>query len=202
MNMDNETTPLSQDQNKNKKNNYPLWRLIYNETCDWAETFTLALALLITVFLFLVRYVTVDGTSMTNTLQDHDRLIIANAYGNYKTGDIVVVRVPGHDKPLIKRVIATEGQTVEIDFDNWIVKVDGVPLDEPYVRNCDGKKMHYWQYYDGPITVGEGKMFVMGDNRNGSSDSRNPEIGQIDVRRTLGKLLIRFFPLDGFGTVD
>ena len=123
--------------------------------------------------------------------------------GNYKTGDIVVVRVPGQEEPYIKRVIATEGQTVEIDFENWIVKVDGVALDEPYVRRDNyNELMHYWQYYDGPFTVSEGKMFVMGDNRNGSSDSRNPNVGQLDTRRVLGKVLIRFYPFDKFGTVD
>ena len=62
--------------------------------------------------------------------------------------------------------------------------------------------MHYWQYYDGPFTDSEGKMFVMGDNRNGSSDSRNPNVGQLDTRRVLGKVLIRFYPFDKFGTVD
>lgn len=180
-----------------------LSQYIYSEVCDWAETFAVALAILVAVFLFAVRHVTVDGTSMTNTLQNKDRLIIVNGYGNYKTGDIVVVRVPGQEEPYIKRVIATEGQTVEIDFENWIVKVDGVALDEPYVRRDNyNELMHYWQYYDGPFTVSEGKMFVMGDNRNGSSDSRNPNVGQLDTRRVLGKVLIRFYPFDKFGTVD
>ena len=172
-----------------------LSQYIYSEVCDWAETFAVALALLVAVFLFAVRYVTVDGTSMTNTLQNKDRLIIVNGYGNYRTGDIVVVRVPGQAEPYIKRVIATEGQTVEIDFENWIVKVDGVALDEPYVRRDNyNELMHYWQYYDGPFTVSEGKMFVMGDNRNGSSDSRDYRLGTVDTRYVIGKAAFLIFP--------
>ena len=172
-----------------------LSQYIYSEVCDWAETFAVALAILVAVFLFAVRYVTVDGTSMTNTLQNKDRLIIVNGYGNYKTGDIVVVRVPGQEEPYIKRVIATEGQTVEIDFENWIVKVDGVALDEPYVRRDNyNELMHYWQYYDGPFTVSEGKMFVMGDNRNGSSDSRDYRLGTVDTRYVIGKAAFLIFP--------
>ena len=172
-----------------------LSQYIYSEVCDWAETFAVALAILVAVFLFAVRYVTVDGTSMTNTLQNKDRLIIVNGYGNYKTGDIVVVRVPGQEEPYIKRVIATEGQTVEIDFENWIVKVDGVALDEPYVRRDNyNEPMHYWQYYDGPFTVSEGKMFVMGDNRNGSSDSRDYRLGTVDTRYVIGKAAFLIFP--------
>ncbi len=174
----------------------------FKNICDWVETFTFALAAIVLLFLFGIRYVTVDGTSMTNTLQHQDRLIIANAYGNYETGDIVVLRTHSHDYPLIKRVIATGGQTVEIDFENWIVKVDGVVLDEPYVRRESLAPMLYGQYYKGPFTVEEGKLFVMGDNRNGSNDSRNPAIGQIDERLTLGKMLFRFFPISSFGTVD
>lgn len=199
--MDSEHTPAPQE-TENSNRIKPLWHLIFEEVCDWAETFTLALAVLIIAFMFLFRYVTVDGESMTHTLEDKDRLIIVNTYGNYKTGDIVVIRVPGRDQPLIKRVIATEGQTVEIDFETWIVTVDGVPLDEPYVRKDRDELLHYWQFYNGPITVADGKMFVMGDNRNGSNDSRNPEIGQLDVSQALGKVLIRFLPLDKFGTVD
>lgn len=194
--MDKENS-LSQE----KRNKSLSW-LMYEEACDWAETFTLALAVLILIFLFAFKYVTVDGDSMTHTLQNEDRLIIVNTYGSYKTGDIVVVQVPGHEEPLIKRVIATEGQTVEIDFENWIVTVDGVQLDEPYVRKDKDEIMHYWMFYNGKFTVAEGKMFVMGDNRNNSNDSRNPEIGQLDVRQALGKVVIRFLPFDKFGTVN
>ncbi len=184
------------------KQNTPKIKNSYGEVCDWIETFVIALSLLVLLFLFLFRYVTVDGDSMTHTLQNQDKLIIVNTYGEYKTGDIVVVRVSGHDQPLIKRVIATEGQEVEIDFENWVVKVDGVALDEPYVRKETNGLMNYSQYYNGPFKVGKGKIFVMGDNRNGSNDSRNPQIGQIDARRTLGKVLIRFSPFDKFGAVD
>ena len=173
-----------------------LSQYIYSEVCDWAETFAVALAILVAVFLFAVRYVTVDGTSMTNTLQNKDRLIIVNGYGNYKTGDIVVVRVPGQAEPYIKRVIATEGQTVDIDFETGEVSVDGTVLQEDYINaltTVDGG-VHF------PLTVAEGCIFVLGDNRGISKDSRYPDVGQIDKREVLGKAIFLMYPGTDDGT--
>jgi signal peptidase I len=110
-------------------------------------------------------------------------------------GDIVVVTKPNSEnEPLIKRVIALEGQTVDIDFSKGIVYVDGEALDEPYVNTPTNLR------YDVkfPITVPKGDLFVLGDNRNGSLDSRSSRIGFIDTRYVLGKVYLRIFPLGAF----
>lgn len=165
---------------------------------EWLETFCLALALMVLLFLFVFKYVIVDGTSMLDTLEDAQKLVITDIT-DYKQGDIVVICRPGNEKPLVKRIIATGGQTVRIDFETWTVYVDGVALDEPYVKRIAGESM-ITDGFSGTVTVDEGCVFVMGDNRNGSSDSRR--IGCIDERNILGKVVFRVFPLDQFGTVD
>ena len=152
------------------------------------------LAGLILVFLLLFRVVVVSGTSMNDTLLDGDYLILLSStfYQNPQQGDIIVASKQSFDNgaPIVKRVIATEGQVVDIDFDNGIVYVDGVALDEPYIRNTttnsEGIKF--------PLTVDEGCLFVMGDNRRGSKDSRHPEIGLVDKREVLGKVFFLLFP--------
>ncbi len=164
---------------------------------EWLETFCLALSLMVALFLFAFKYVTVDGTSMLNTLENGQKLIITGLT-EYKQGDIVVICKPGEEKPLVKRIIALGGQTVDIDFDNWTVYVDGVALDEPYVRRIAGVSMRT-DGFSGHVVVPEGTVFVMGDNRNGSSDSRS--IGCIDERNILGEVVYRLFPLKTFGKV-
>ena len=166
----------------------------YNNILAYLRDFVSWLAGILLVFMLLFRVVVVSGPSMLPTLQHGDCLILLNGslYGEPKQGDIIVI-APEDDSggdPIIKRVIATEGQRVNIHFDAGIVLVDGVPLDEPYVNtptNLD-------EGVQFPLTVEEGCIFVLGDNRNSSKDSRNPEIGQIDCRRVLGKALLLAFP--------
>lgn len=152
------------------------------------------LAILIVVSLMVVRVVVVSGTSMNHTLLDGDYLLVlSNAfYQQPKAGDIVVVSKESFDdgSPIVKRVIATSGQTVDIDFEMGIVYVDGVALDEPYT-NTDTNHPEGMTF---PLTVGEGYLFCLGDNRNVSKDSRDPEIGQIAVEEVLGKVVFLFFP--------
>ena len=146
------------------------------------------------VFMLLFRMVVVSGPSMMQTLQDGDRLILLSnvLYTNPKYGDIVVASKESFKdgEPIIKRVIATEGQEVDIDFDKGIVYVDGVALDEPYTNTptnlVEGTRF--------PLVVEEGCVFVLGDNRNDSLDSRSHEIGQIDKRELLGKAIFLAFP--------
>ena len=165
---------------------------------DWLESLVTAIIACIIIFLFFFRVVNVDGTSMVPTLKDSDKIVISRLAGNYKYGDIVVLtKLAFSDESIVKRVIATEGQTIDIDFDNGVVTVDGKVLDEPYIADKTHKEMDF----RGPTTVPEGCIFCMGDNRNASTDSRRSTIGMIDTRCVLGRVVLRLWPLDKLGTV-
>lgn len=174
---------------------------IVSNIYDWVETFVLALVVFTLVFTFAVRQVMVDGESMVPTLQDGNRLIISDICYTPHTGDIVVVQANSirADKPIIKRVIATGGQTVDIDFTTWKVTVDGKVLDEDYINYLDGKVMYNAGGCSYPYTVNEGCVFVMGDNRNNSNDSRF--CGEIDEKYIIGKAYLRLFPFDEIGVL-
>lgn len=152
------------------------------------------------VFSFFFRVVGVDGESMTDTLQHGDVLLTVNKT-EYVQGDIVVITQETYfQEPLIKRVIATGGQTVDIDYQTATVYVDGVALDEPYVR--EEYLVKKGEYREFPYTVPEGYLFCMGDNRNGSSDSRSSLVGPIDEREILGKAFVRIMPFGDFDIYD
>ena len=152
------------------------------------------LAVIIVVLLLLFRVVIVSGPSMYDTLWDGDWLLVLSGvfYREPEYGDIIVASQDSFNdgEPIIKRVIATEGQTVDIDFEAGTVYVDGVALEEDYTytltTNEEGMTF--------PLTVDEGCIFVMGDNRGRSKDSRDPEIGLIDEREVLGKAVFLVFP--------
>lgn len=152
------------------------------------------LAAMMVVLLLFFRVVIVSGTSMNMTLLDGDYLLLLSNtfYKEPKQGDIIVVSKDSfdHGAPIVKRVIATEGQTVNIDFEAGIVYVDGVALEEAYVNtptNVSGGMLF-------PLVVEDGCVFAMGDNRNISRDSRYPEIGFIDTREILGKAILLMIP--------
>lgn len=152
------------------------------------------LAVFMFIYILLFRVVVVVGPSMYNTLVDGDRLVLISnvLYRNPKQGDIIVASKESFrdGECIIKRIVATEGQTVDIDFQLGVVYVDGVALQEDYtytMTNMDeGMKF--------PVTVPEGCVFAMGDNRNSSLDSRNPQIGFIDEREILGKAVFLMMP--------
>lgn len=173
------------------------------EVYEWIETFLVALVAVILVFTFVTKFVTVSGDSMRETFHNADRLLITNMAYTPKAGDVVVVD-PAHNlemlgyeskgAPYIKRVIATAGQVISIDSFNWQVYVDGKPVDEPYILRDYNTKMRTGNV-EYPYTVPEGHVFVMGDNRNNSTDSRM--IGAIDTRYILGKVFFRILPDTG-----
>lgn len=170
------------------------------------ETFTMLhdlvyiLAAITLIFVFFFRLVGVDGSSMYPTLVDHDYLVLESnfLYRNVKQGDIVVIKAPDEaelDGPIVKRVIATENQTVDIDFAEGTVYVDGEALQESYI--FEPTYLSYAEYgmaMDYPVTVPEGCIFVMGDNRNHSKDSRSSDVGCVQEASILGKVLLLIFP--------
>ena len=146
------------------------------------------------LFLVVFRVILVTGDSMFSTLWDGDYLLLVSELfcGDPEPGDIVVISKQSfdHGSPIVKRVIATEGQTVDIDFETGTVYVDGAALREPYIHNETTNE-------EGtvfPLTVAENCIFVLGDNRAVSLDSRSPQIGQIDRREVLGKALCLMIP--------
>ena len=161
---------------------------------EWVQSLVGSVLVVVAIFTFVIRMMGVDGHSMLNTLQHGDRLLVVNSmlYHDYKYGDIVILRKNGvfDDDPIVKRVIAVEGQTVDIDFAEGIVYVDGEALEEDYVR----EPTYTAEGTEFPLTVPEGSIFVMGDNRNGSSDSRDYRLGTVDTRYVIGKAAFLIFP--------
>lgn len=167
------------------------------------EMFTVCASVIMVLFTFFFHPTVVDGPSMENTLLHGDYLLISALPYEPAAGDIVVVHNVGlrhYKDPIIKRVIATEGQVIDIDFTTWTVTVDGEVVDEPYMKLAsDGYITSDWSY---PLQVPEGHVFVMGDNRNHSADSRSREIGLIDERCIVGEALVRVFPFARFTVFD
>ena len=158
-----------------------------NAILSYLHDLVFLLAALLLLFVMIFRIVVVSGDSMLPTLHEGDYLVVLSSsiYKNPKPGDIVVISKNAYDngKPLVKRVIAVGGQTVNIE--NNVLYVDGKVVDEgtePYAE------------VDFPIVVPEGKLFVLGDNRGNSKDSRSSEIGLVDEREVLGKVLIIALP--------
>lgn len=165
---------------------------------DWLQSIVFVIVACVLVFVFLCRIVTVDGRSMNPTLWHGDKLLVSNISHNYQRGDIVVFDAPDFDYvsgSLVKRVIATEGETISIDKETGQVSIDGVALEEPYIAEM----IVDLEDYTDPITVPEGHIFCMGDNRNHSTDSRTNSIGCVDTREVLGKAYLILFPVKSFG---
>ena len=182
----------AKDQKKNKKTEEKLnWK---QSLVMYMHDLTYMLIAIVIVFLLVFRVIVVSGDSMKQTLIDGDYiLLISNLfYREPEQGDIIVASKASFDDgaAIIKRVIATEGQIVDIDFENGIVYVDGLPLEEPYINNLTTRS----EGVPFPLIVEKGCVFVLGDNRDVSKDSRHPEIGQIDTRQILGKAIYLMLP--------
>lgn len=179
---------------------------------DWIEVFVSALAIVVIMLSFVLRIATVKGHSMERTLSDSQVVVMSNMFYTPAQSDIIVIQQNGgyFETPIVKRVIATGGQTLSIDFEKWEVKVDGNVVDESsyvYFRNTSMDVEEYYSVYDayldtnGVMTVPEGYLFVMGDNRNESSDSRSIYVGFVRESEVLGKVIFRMFPINKIGAV-
>ena len=179
---------------------------------DVAESFVIAVACVVIVFLFFARLSIVSGDSMEGTLKNRDYLVVVNVLGTYEpnNGDIVVIHgnFEYYNKPLVKRIIATEGQTIEINCTTKEVYVDGVLLNEDYAYYSTAFPLDIPKTEGGsynPVTcvftatVPEGHVFVMGENRHHSADSRVAEIGFVSESYILGKAVFRISPFDRIG---
>ena len=160
------------------------------------------LAIVVILFTYLLRVVSVSGPSMNPTLASGDRIVLNSLFYTPQNGDIVVITQPNsHDtEPLIKRVIAVEGQTISIDAETDTVTVDGVKLNESYILDQDIQRAG--ESYEYPLTIPKGKVFVMGDNRNDSFDSRDPGLGMVEEKYIMGKAIFRIYPFERVGGLD
>ncbi|HWP51843.1 MAG TPA: signal peptidase I [Clostridia bacterium] len=182
------TSPVSQRRDR-----------IFKELYEWVESAVLAVVFVVLLFTFVARTSVVSGESMIQTLQSGDMLVVSRLGGSVQPGNIVVATKPYYaNEPIIKRVIATGGQSVDIDFVEGVVYVNGEALDEVYANTPTNRKYDM----DFPLTVPEGYLFLMGDNRNGSLDSRSTDIGLVDERYILGRAYWRIMPFSSMGKLD
>lgn len=191
-------------------------QIIYEEALSIIETVILSLFVISMVFTFLLKIVTVKGESMKNTLLPENKLLTTAWCNSPEAGDIIIidastalllddnnkpVHKTGLGKNIVKRVVATEGQTVDIDFERGTVYIDGVMLDESYVIGLThlDEGAFTGKY---PVTVPEGCVFVLGDNRSVSKDSRSDEIGFVENENIIGKVIFRLSPFEEFGFIE
>ena len=189
-------------------------RSILGDLLDLAESVLCSVFLVFLVFTFLFRIATVEGASMYPTLIHGDRLVVSELGYTPCRGDVVIINArnsyqpdasgnvvesEGLNKLIVKRIIATGGQSVDIDFDTGIVMVDGQALNESYISTLTTRDEGGMQF---PVTVPEGYVFVLGDNRGISKDSRHPSVGFIPESDIMGKVLLRVFPLGEFGKIS
>lgn len=165
------------------------WKIVY----DAVATLETAVIILILLFSLVLRPAAVIGNSMLPNFSGGDRVACIHSFSGYERGDVIIIsHATRKDESIIKRVIAVGGDTVDIDFYKGTVSVNGQVLDEPYVNTPTN--LSYDMTF--PVTVPEGKLFVLGDNRNDSLDSRSTDIGFINENKVLGKVVFRFYPFD------
>ena len=188
---------------------------IVDDLLEIIESTLLTVFVVIMIFTYLLHPITVEGTSMNDTLYKGDRVFMSTVYLGPHYGDIIVINNDvayllddngeviekdisnsSYKKCLIKRVIAEPGQTIDIDPEKEEVLIDGKVIDEPYIKETINSLSY--TAFDFPITIPEGYYFAMGDNRRVSADSRNPDIGLIKKDQIYGKAIIRYYPLKDF----
>ena len=186
-----------EDEKKKKEKSSPKQDLF-----SWTQALVSVLVGLVLVFTLFGRAIRVVGSSMVPTLTDGDLLLLQSVGYTPQQGDIVVLRKETFmDYPIVKRVIATGGQHVTVDYTQGTVTVDNVVLDEPYINEVMVDTGSFGMT-ELDVTVPEGSIYVLGDNRNHSSDSRHYLLGTVDERYVLGKALLVVFPFQHFGSVS
>lgn len=165
---------------------------------EWSESIVQVFIISVILMTFLFRFFTVDGESMMNTLLNKDKVAVVRWNYVPTQGDVVVIKHgQNFDKPLIKRIIATQGQTLKIDFDEGTVTVNNIKLEEPYIK----EKMWLTGDNEIPEVIPDGYCFVMGDNRNNSGDSRHTMIGLIPNEDIVGKAKFIVYPFNRMGVI-
>ncbi|MBQ8058175.1 MAG: signal peptidase I [Ruminococcus sp.] len=182
--------------NEQEKSNKEIQKITINNDAisvnlyDWVNSIIVAVVAVVILLTFCFRLIDVDGRSMEPTLIDTDKVIVTNLFYTPNNGDVVVIsHGEEYDQPLIKRVIAIEGQTLDIDFENNKIFVNGELVDEPYIQGETIKRDA-----EIPSVIPEGKVFVLGDNREVSLDSRSHEVGLIDEESIIGKAQLVIIP--------
>ncbi len=185
---------------KKKKEQVPPEVQARREAYDWIQSLISALLICVLVFVFVLRVMDVHGTSMFPTLNNGDKVLVSDLFYEPARGDIVVFKKDSYDdnKALVKRVVAVAGDVVNIDFEKGVVYVNGEALEEDYIDVLTTTKIDFI----GPQTVPDNCLFVMGDNRNASTDSRDKRIGMVDKRLVIGKVLLVVYPFESFGSVE
>lgn len=189
-------------------------REVVSELLELVETILVSVFVVMLLFTYVVCIAVVEGDSMVPTLMDGDRLVFQRMSRDYSTGDILIIdsetaytfdeagelkENQGLGKRIVKRLIAKGGQEVDIDFSKGEVSVDGKVLDEPYTDALTTRDEGAFESY--PITVPQGYVFVLGDNRSVSKDSRHPQVALIPEKEIMGQVIFRISPLSDFGAV-
>lgn len=189
----NPETELPASENPEQKNR-SMKDTLLREVFDWAEAIMFSLAFVILFFTFVFRIVGVEGDSMMQTLFTGDRVVLVNFGYTPKRGDVVVIsRYSNEQKPLIKRIIAVAGDTVDMNYETNHVVINGEEIEEPYINPDDNIMQPNDLFMDFPYEVPPDCVFVMGDNRNASLDSRSTIIGALDKGQILGKAVFRLY---------
>ncbi len=204
------------DNNTSVSNSGGFFSKLINDIADMIESVIFSIFIVLLVFTYLFRISDVSGPSMEPTLIEDDRVLISSLFYKPKQNDIIIIDSSKLDKLIVKRTVALSGQSVNIDFESGIVYVDGKALNEQlYKLNADGtapelKADHFVNtlttqnmgaFKDYPVTVPEGYVFVLGDNRNRSKDSKHLELGFVPEDEIVGKVMLRIYPFSNFGFV-